>query len=240
MILFPAVDIRDGRAVRLRQGDFAQEKVYADDPLEAARSFVEAGARSLHVVDLDGARGGEPRNLRHLETIAEKLEASVQYGGGLRSMGSIRSAFDAGAERVVVGTAAYRDPTFLDAAIEEWGEHVSVAVDVRFGRVSVAGWTEETEMRPEDVIRRLQDRGVTRFVYTNVERDGTLAGPDLEEVSGVAAAVEGHFIYSGGVASLEDLRALSSLDAPALAGVISGKALYEGRFEVGEAMEALR
>jgi phosphoribosylformimino-5-aminoimidazole carboxamide ribotide isomerase len=240
MKFFPAVDIREGRAVRLLQGDFTQEKVYADDPFEAARSFVEAGARSLHVVDLDGARGGEPRNLRHLERIAGELEASVQYGGGLRSIGSIRSAFGAGAERVVVGTAAYRDPGLLDAAIEEWGEGVSVAVDVRFGRVSVAGWTEETEMRPEDVISRLHDRGVTRFVYTNVERDGTLAGPDLEEVRRVAAAVEGRFIYSGGVASLEDLQALRSLEVPALAGVISGKALYEGRFEVGEAMEALR
>jgi phosphoribosylformimino-5-aminoimidazole carboxamide ribotide isomerase len=240
MILFPAVDIRDGRAVRLRQGDFAREKVYADDPLEAARSFVEAGARSLHVVDLDGARRGEPRNLRHLERIAGELEASVQYGGGLRSTGSIRSAFDAGAERVVVGTAAYRDPAFLDSAIAEWGEGVSVAVDVRFGRVSVAGWTEETEMGPDEVIRRFQDRGVARFVYTNVERDGTLEGPDLEEVRRVAATVEGRFIYSGGVASLEDLQALRSLGVPSLAGVISGKALYEGRFEVGEAMEALR
>src|SRR5437773_4895879 len=120
MNLFPAVDIRGGRAVRLRQGDFAQEEVYADDPLEAARSFVEAGARFLHVVDLDGARGGEPRNLEHLERISEELQASVQYGGGLRSVESVRGAIEAGAERVVVGTAAYRDPPFLEEAIAEW------------------------------------------------------------------------------------------------------------------------
>jgi phosphoribosylformimino-5-aminoimidazole carboxamide ribotide isomerase len=233
------VDIRDGRAVRLRQGDFARETVYADDPLEAARSFVEAGARFLHVVDLDGARGGEPRNLEHLERISREFEVSVQYGGGLRSAGSVRTALDAGAERVVVGTAAYRDPAFLDEAIAEWGDRVAVAVDVRFGALSVAGWTEETEMRPEDVIRGLQRRGVSRFVYTNVERDGMLQGPDLEEVRRVAETVEGRFLYSGGVASLDDLRALQSLGAPALAGVISGKALYEGRFTVGEALEAL-
>jgi phosphoribosylformimino-5-aminoimidazole carboxamide ribotide isomerase len=239
VILFPAVDIRDGRAVRLRQGDFAQEKVYADDPLEAARSFAEAGSRFLHVVDLDGARGGSPRNLEHLGRISKELEVSVQYGGGLRSTASVGSAIDAGAERVVVGTAAYRDPEFLAEAIGEWGERVVVAVDVRFGRVSVAGWTEDTGMSPEDVIGRLQDEGVSRFVYTNVERDGTLEGPDLEEVRRVADTVEGRFLYSGGVASLDDLRALRSLEAPALDGVISGKALYERRFTVPEALEVL-
>ena len=239
MILFPAVDIRDGRAVRLHQGDFAQEKVYADDPLEAARSFAEAGARFLHVVDLDGARGGEPRNLEHLARISEELEVSVQYGGGLRSVASVRSAIEAGADRVVVGTAAYRDPAFLEVVVSEWGERVAVAVDVRFERVSVAGWTEDTGLSPEDVIRRLQDKGVSRFVYTNVERDGTLEGPDLDEVRRVAEAVDGRFLYSGGVASLDDLRALRSLEAPELAGVISGKALYEGRFGMAEALEAL-
>jgi phosphoribosylformimino-5-aminoimidazole carboxamide ribotide isomerase len=239
VILFPAVDIRDGRAVRLRQGDFAQEKVYADDPLEAARSFAEAGARFLHVVDLDGARGGAPRNLEHLVRISKELEVSVQYGGGLRSTASVGSAIDAGAERVVVGTAAYRDPDFLAEAIAEWGERVAVAVDVRFGRVSISGWTEETDMTPGEVVRRLEDEGVSRFVYTNVERDGTLGGPDLEEVRRMADTVRGRFLYSGGVASLEDLRALRSLDVPALAGVISGKALYEGRFTVPEALEAL-
>jgi phosphoribosylformimino-5-aminoimidazole carboxamide ribotide isomerase len=238
--LLPAVDIRDGRAVRLRQGDFAQEQVYADDPLEAARPFVEAGARFLHVVDLDGARRGEPRNLEHLARISSEFAVSVQYGGGLRSAESVRTALDAGAKRVVVGTAAYRDPAFLDEAIAEWGERVAVAVDVRFGRLSVAGWTEETELRPEEAIRRLQDQGVERFVYTNVERDGTLEGPDLEEVRRIADTVEGRFLYSGGVASLDDLRALQSLGAPALAGVISGKALYEGRFTVEEAQELLK
>ena len=147
MILLPAVDIRGGRAVRLRQGHFDQETVYADDPLDAARSFVEAGARYLHVVDLDGAREGEPANLDHLERIAGEAGVPVQYGGGLRSLLSIRKALAAGAERVVVGTAAYGDAEFLDEAIATWGPRVLVAVDVRGGHVSVSGWTRETQMR---------------------------------------------------------------------------------------------
>ena len=232
MILLPAVDIRDGRAVRLRQGHFDDETVYADTPLEAARSFVEAGARFLHVVDLDGARAGEPASLGHLERITRELEVPVQYGGGLRSLASVRAALAAGAARVVLGTAAYSDPELLDRALEMWGGRVVVAVDVRGGRVSVAGWTKETQTRGEDVIERLQRRGASRFVYTNVDRDGMLEGPDLDEVARVSQAVRGRFIYSGGIGSVEDLRALRARRLVNLAGVISGKALYEGRFSV--------
>jgi phosphoribosylformimino-5-aminoimidazole carboxamide ribotide isomerase len=239
MILLPAVDIRDGKAVRLRRGDFAEETVYAEDPLEAARSFVDAGARFLHVVDLDGARGGEPANLGHLGRIAGELGVPVQYGGGLRSLESIRHAFDAGAERVVVGTAAYTDRELLDGAIERFVGRVLVAVDVRGGRVSVSGWTEQTDLTPEDVLRRMEARGVDRFVYTNVDRDGTLGGPDLDEVRRVAAATAATLVYSGGVSSLDDLRALRALGLVNLEGVISGKALYERRFAVADALEVL-
>jgi phosphoribosylformimino-5-aminoimidazole carboxamide ribotide isomerase len=239
MILLPAVDIRGGRAVRLRQGRFDDETVYSDEPLEAARSFVEAGARWLHVVDLDGAREGSPANLEHLERIAGELEVPVQFGGGLRSIGSIRSALDAGAARVLLGTAAITDPDLLSAALEEWGERVAVAVDVRGGRVSVSGWTEELELTAEALIERLQERGAERFVYTNADRDGMLEGLDLEEVSGIAAVVRGGFTISGGVGSLADLEALRDARLPTLEGVISGKALYEGRFTVEEALRAL-
>jgi phosphoribosylformimino-5-aminoimidazole carboxamide ribotide isomerase len=234
VILLPAVDIRDGRAVRLRQGDFADETVYAEDPLEAARAFVEAGARFLHVVDLDGARQGEPANLHHLERIKHKLDVAVQYGGGLRSLGSVREALAAGAERVILGTAALTDVDFLDEALATWDPRILVAVDVRGGRVSVAGWTKETQMLPEDVIERMQRRGVQRFVYTNVDRDGMLEGPDLDEVRRVSETIRGRFLYSGGIASLDDLRALRELRLVNLAGVISGKALYERRFTVAE------
>jgi phosphoribosylformimino-5-aminoimidazole carboxamide ribotide isomerase len=239
MILLPAVDIRDGRAVRLRQGDFDQETVYADDPLEAARSFVEAGARFLHVVDLDGAREGEPVNLHHVERIATELPVPVELGGGLRSIASIRRALGAGAARVVLGTAAFTDPELLDEALSAFTSRILVGVDVRGGQVSVAGWTRETQARGEDAIRRLQQRGATRFVYTNVDRDGMLEGPDLDEVRRISETVRGRFLYSGGIGSLEDLKALRELRLVNLAGVISGKALYENRFTVRDGQSAL-
>lgn len=239
MILLPAIDIQGGRAVRLLRGDFADETVYADDPLEAARSFVEAGARFLHVVDLDGAREGRPVNLEHLRRISSELGVAVQYGGGLRDLRAVRSALAAGAERVVVGTAAYSDADFVDELLRTWEPRVVIAVDVRGGHVSVAGWTKATQMLPEDLIARLQRRGVKQFMYTNADRDGTLEGPDLDEVGRISATVRGRFLYSGGISSVEDLRALASLRLVNLAGVVSGKALYERRFGFEEARAAL-
>jgi phosphoribosylformimino-5-aminoimidazole carboxamide ribotide isomerase len=240
MILLPAIDIRGGRAVRLQRGDFDKETVYVDDPLEAARSFVDAGARFLHVVDLDGAREGKPVNLEHLRRITRELGVAVQYGGGLRDLGAVRSALQAGAERVVVGTAAYSNVDFVDELIATWDTRVVVAVDVRGGHVSVAGWTKATQMLPEDIIVRLQRRGVKQFMYTNVDRDGTLEGPDLDEVRRISDTVRGRFLYSGGIASLDDLTALSELRMVNLAGVVSGKALYERKFTVPEAQAVLR
>jgi phosphoribosylformimino-5-aminoimidazole carboxamide ribotide isomerase len=239
MILLPAIDIRGGKAVRLEQGDFSKETEYYDDPLEAARSFVDAGARFLHVVDLDGAREGEPVNLHHLRRITMDLEIPVQYGGGLRDVASVRNALGAGAARVVVGTAAYTDAEFLQTIVETWGRRVLVAVDVREDHVSVSGWTQATQMRPEELISRLQLQGVNQFVYTNADRDGLLGGPDLAEVKRISDVVRGRFLYSGGIASLDDLRALVQLRLLNLAGVISGKALYEGFFTIEEAHEAL-
>jgi phosphoribosylformimino-5-aminoimidazole carboxamide ribotide isomerase len=239
VILLPAVDIRDGRAVRLRQGDFEDETVYADDPLEAARSFVEAGAQRLHIVDIDGARAGEPANLDHLERIADDLDVQVQYGGGLRSLAAVRSALDAGAARVVLGTAALTDQHMLAGALREFGERVRVAIDVRGGRVSVAGWTEATGRLPAEVIRDLEASGVSSFVYTDVERDGMLGGLDADKVAHLARIVTGELLYSGGVSSLADLRELRDLKLENLTGVICGRALYEGRFTVSEAIEAL-
>lgn len=240
MNLLPAIDIRGGHAVRLEQGDFDKETVYDADPLDAARKWVEAGASQLHVVDLDGARDGEPRNLRHLERIATGLDVPVQYGGGLRSLVSVREALAAGAARVVLGTAAYSDIDLLDSALDSWGVRVVVAIDVRGGHVSVSGWTKTTQMLATDVIRRMQARGVRQFVYTNADRDGMLNGPDLDEVRAISELIRGRFLYSGGIASLDDLRALKDLRLVNLAGVISGRALYERRFTIEEAQELLK
>jgi phosphoribosylformimino-5-aminoimidazole carboxamide ribotide isomerase len=239
VILYPAIDIANGRAVRLVQGDFDAETVYADDPLEAARSWVEAGARFLHIVDLDGARTGTPQNLHHLERIVRELDVPVQYGGGLRSLPAVRDAIRAGARRVILGTAAFTDVDFLDDVIGAFGERTLVSVDTRGGFVSTAGWTETTQMPAESVIARMQDRGVRSFVFTNVDKDGMLEGPDLDEVCRVAEVVRGRFLYSGGIGRKEDLEALAGLRQVNLAGVIVGKALYEKRFTVAEGQAAL-
>jgi phosphoribosylformimino-5-aminoimidazole carboxamide ribotide isomerase len=239
VILYPAIDIADGRAVRLVQGDFDAETVYADSPLEAARAWVRAGARYLHVVDLDGARTGAPQNLHQLERIAGELGVPVQYGGGLRSLRAVRAAIAAGAARVILGTAAFSDVDFLDAVVAELPQRIVVSVDTRGGFVSTSGWTETTELPAGDVIVRMQDRGVRSFVFTNVDKDGMLQGPDLDEVRRVAAVVRGRFMYSGGIGRREDLAALAALRQPNLAGAIVGKALYERRFTVAEGQAAL-
>jgi phosphoribosylformimino-5-aminoimidazole carboxamide ribotide isomerase len=220
-------------------GAFDSEKVYDDDPLDAARRWLAAGARALHVVDLDGARGGEPANLEHVRRICEEVTIPVQVGGGLRTIEAVRETIQAGATRVVLGTAAYRDVDLLDTALAEYGDRVVVSVDARNGKLAAAGWTEQTEIPVEPVIERLGARGVRRFVYSSIERDGMLEGPDLDGVGAVAAVVRGTFLYSGGVSSVDDLRALAALRQVNLGGVIVGKALYERRFTVGEGQEGL-
>jgi phosphoribosylformimino-5-aminoimidazole carboxamide ribotide isomerase len=239
MILLPAIDIRDGKAVRLARGDFGAETVYDVDPLDAARRWVGDGAKWLHVVDLDGARSGEPANLEHVARIASELNVPVQVGGGLRSAAAVDAAIATGATRIVLGTAAYADVDLLDAVLARYGERVVVSVDARDGRLATAGWTEQSEIPAESVIERLSDRGVRRFVYSSIERDGMLGGPDLDAARRVAQVLRGSFVYSGGVSSLEDLRALAALRQVNLAGVIVGKALYERRFGVAEAIDAL-
>jgi phosphoribosylformimino-5-aminoimidazole carboxamide ribotide isomerase len=239
MILQPAIDIRDGKAVRLARGDFDAETVYDADPLDAARRWVVEGAKALHVVDLDGARTGVPANIEHVRRIADEFDVPVQVGGGLRSAEAADAAIAAGAARIVLGTAAYSDVDLLDDLIARYGDHVVVSVDARDGKLATAGWTEQSEIPAESVIERLSDRGVRRFVYSSIERDGMLGGPDLEAARRIAQVVRGSFVYSGGVSSLKDLRALAALRQVNLAGVIVGKALYEQRFSVAEAIQAL-
>jgi len=239
MILLPAVDILEGKTVRLTRGEFDQRTVYDADPLEAARRWVEGGARSLHVVDLDGARSGAPVNLEHVRRISAEAPVPVQVGGGLRTIESVRHAIDAGAARVLLGTAAYTDVDLLDTAVAELDDRVVVSIDARNGRLAGAGWTEQTDIPIEAVIERLGARGVRRFVYSSIDRDGMLEGPDLDGARRVAAAVRGSYTYSGGVSSLDDLRALIALRQVNLNGVIVGKALYEGRFTVAEAQAVL-
>ena len=239
MIVFPAIDILEGKAVRLARGDFEARTVYDADPVEAARRWVAAGARVLHVVDLDGARSGKPANLEHVERIAREVSVPIQLGGGLRSLDAVRDAVRAGVTRVVLGTAAYADVDFLDDVVSEHGDRVVVSVDARGGRLAARGWADQTEIPAEEVFERLGGRGVRSFVYSDIDRDGMLAGLDLDDVRRVAGAVRGRFLYSGGVANVADLTALAELRQVNLAGVIVGKALYEGRFTIADAQAAL-
>jgi phosphoribosylformimino-5-aminoimidazole carboxamide ribotide isomerase len=239
MILLPAIDILEGKAVRLARGSFEAKTIYDADPLEAAVRWVSAGARALHVVDLDGARSGSPVNLEHVARMAGALDVPLQVGGGLRTAAAVQQAVEAGASKVVLGTAAYTDIDFLDVVIAELGDRVIVSLDARDGYLAASGWTDQTDIPVESVIERLTDRGVRRFVYSSIDRDGMLEGPDLDGARRVAQAVRGCFVYSGGVASLEDLRALAELRQVNMTGVIVGKALYEGRFTVAQGQEAL-
>jgi phosphoribosylformimino-5-aminoimidazole carboxamide ribotide isomerase len=239
VILYPAIDIRGGKAVRLAQGDYDRETAYDDDPVVAARRWVEGGASWLHVVDLDGARAGEPVNLEHVRRIVASVGVPVQLGGGLRDSGKVEEAISSGVERVVLGTAAVKDPDLAAAIAAAHGDRVVVSVDSRSGRVAAEGWTESSDLDTRDVVTALGERGVRRFVYTPVDVDGLMEGPDLDSLREVAAATDAEVIYSGGVGSIDDLRALSELGLENLEGVIVGKALYEGRFTIAEAQAAL-
>jgi len=237
MTLYPAIDILEGNAVRLVKGEFDAKKVYDEDPLAAARGWVEEGAEYLHVVDLDGAKTGTPKNLENLRRIAGELGVPVQYGGGLRSAQAVADALTAGAARAILGTAAFTQPGLLEQVLAEHGEErVLVSVDVRGGHVTTAGWTETSEITTEAVIGSLARRGASNLVFTNVDRDGMLEGPNLEEVRRVLQACEGSVIYSGGIGQLSDLEGLTGLGESTLEGVIVGKALYERRFTVKQAL----
>jgi phosphoribosylformimino-5-aminoimidazole carboxamide ribotide isomerase len=239
LILYPAIDIRDGKAVRLAQGDYGRETAYDDDPVVAARRWTEGGARWLHVVDLDGAKAGEPVNFDHVRRIVAAVDVPVQLGGGLRDSKKVEEAISAGVERVVLGTAAVRDPAFAEAVASAHGDRVVASIDARSGKVAAEGWTEESELEVTAAVAALGERGIRRFVYTPVEVDGLMEGPDLGSLRRVAETTDGEVIYSGGVGSIDDLRELAGLGLENVGGVIVGRALYERRFTVAEGQTAL-
>ncbi|HEX9967790.1 MAG TPA: 1-(5-phosphoribosyl)-5-[(5-phosphoribosylamino)methylideneamino]imidazole-4-carboxamide isomerase [Solirubrobacterales bacterium] len=238
MILYPAIDIRGGKAVRLLQGDYERETTYDADPADAARRWIDEGAEFLHVVDLDGAKAGQPQNLDAVERIAS-LDCPIQVGGGLRDPDAVEAVLDAGAERVVIGTAALRDPDFLDAMLVQHGKRIVVSVDARDGRVALEGWTEAGKETVVDAVTALGDRGVVRFLCTAIEVDGTMEGPAIAQLEQIASATSAQVIASGGVGDLSHLEALARAAAPNVEGAIVGKALYERKFTVAEAVAAL-
>jgi phosphoribosylformimino-5-aminoimidazole carboxamide ribotide isomerase len=243
MELYPAIDLRGGRCVRLRQGDYADETVYGDDPVAVAVAFADAGARWIHVVDLDAARTGEPVNRTAVAAIVAAVgEVKVQSGGGVRSHQAAAALWDVGVTRVVVGTAAVEDPSLVASLAAVRPDGVAVGIDTRDGDVAVRGWAEGSGLRVDEVVARLGDVGVAAVILTDIGRDGMLAGPDLVGLTAALEAVPAGLdvIASGGVSSVADLVALAGVEhgGRRLAGAIVGKALYEGRFSVAEGVAA--
>ncbi|MCZ0736018.1 1-(5-phosphoribosyl)-5-[(5-phosphoribosylamino)methylideneamino]imidazole-4-carboxamide isomerase [Phreatobacter sp. AB_2022a] len=240
MRLFPAIDLKEGRCVRLKQGDMNQATVYSDDPAAQARAFEALGFDYLHVVDLDGAFAGKPVNAAAVEAIRRATRFPVQLGGGIRDMKTVEGWLGKGVTRVIIGTAAVRDPDFVRAAAKAFPGQVAVGIDARDGWVAVEGWAETSTLAAEDLARRFEDAGVAAIVYTNIARDGMLSGIDWDGTIGLADAVAIPVIASGGLASMDDVRTLASPRAAKLAGAITGKALYDGRLDPREALDLLK
>jgi phosphoribosylformimino-5-aminoimidazole carboxamide ribotide isomerase len=239
--LYPAIDLRGGRAVRLLRGDYSAETVYSDDPVAVARSFEAAGARWIHVVDLDAARSGEAGNLDLVAAVARSVTSQVETGGGVRSVEAAGRLVDAGVARVVVGTAAVERPELVTELAARFPGQVAVGLDARGRQVAVKGWTETTGADLVELAKRFEGEGVSALIVTEIGRDGTMEGPDLDQLGAVLEATDVDVIASGGVGTLDDIRALAGLTrgGRALAGIIVGRAIYEGRFTVKEALACL-
>ena len=238
MLIIPAIDIKDGRCVRLYQGDMDRETVYYERPLDAARHLAGEGARMIHVVDLNGAVEGHPVHLAELSAICAETDVAVEVGGGLRTLDAVADAMAAGVERVVIGTKAYEDQDFLVRACERFPGRVVVGIDARDGKVAVRGWRDDTAMDAVELARRCKDDGAARIIYTDISRDGTESGANAEQTVRLARAVGIPVIASGGIGSLDDIRALAALADEGIEGVIVGRALYNGAFSLAEAMAA--
>ncbi|ADZ68451.1 1-(5-phosphoribosyl)-5-[(5-phosphoribosylamino)methylideneamino]imidazole-4-carboxamide isomerase [Polymorphum gilvum] len=239
-ILFPAIDLKDGQCVRLKLGDMAQATVFNDDPAAQAKAFEDQGFEWLHVVDLDGAFAGESRNGAAVDAILTATKNPVQLGGGIRTLAQIEAWLAKGITRVILGTAAVRDPDLVKAACRRFPGRIAVGIDARGGRVAVEGWAETSDLTAIELARRFEDAGVAALVYTDIDRDGVLKGLNIPATLELARAVFIPVIASGGLASIEDVRRLLEPDCAILEGAISGRALYDGRLDPKEAMALIR
>lgn len=237
MIIYPAIDLKEGRCVRLVQGEKDRQTVYSDQPEEVAKKFVAEGARWLHVVDLDGAFTGSPRNLKSIEKIAKAVEIPFQVGGGLRSRDEVKRLLDLGAARVIIGTKAVSAPSFVEKLLGEFGpDKIVIGIDARDGVVAVEGWLATAGVLAEDFGRSMRELGITTAVFTDISRDGLLAGPNLPAVKNMALKTGLQIIASGGVSSLSHIKALQELEETGVAGIIIGKALYDGKLSLAEVL----
>jgi len=240
VILFPAIDLKDGQCVRLEQGDMARATIFNRDPAEQARIFAAQGFEYLHIVDLDGAFAGKPVNAAAVERILAAVKIPLQLGGGIRDRATIEGWLAKGVARVIIGTAAVRDPALVREAARAHPSRVAVGLDARDGRVAVEGWAQTAELSALDIAQRFEDAGVAAIIYTDIARDGMLKGLNLDAAIALAGAVSIPVIASGGFASIEDVRALLAPRAQKLAGAIIGRALYDGRLDAAEALKLIR
>jgi len=235
MILYPAIDLKEGRCVRLIRGDMSQATVFNDDPAAQAAEFADAGASWLHLVDLDGAFAGKPMNAAAVEAIVGEVDIPVQLGGGIRSLETIENWLARGVMRVILGTVAVKDPDLVRQACRKFPGRIAVGIDARGGRVAVEGWAEETDLQTVDLARKFADAGVDAIIYTDIDRDGVLEGANIPATAAPARAVSIPVIASGGVSSLTDIRGL--IAEKRIAGAIIGRALYDGRIDLREALK---
>ena len=240
MILFPAIDLKDGKCVRLRQGEMEQTTVFNTDPVAQAQSFEAQGFEWLHVVDLDGAFAGRPVNAQAVEAIVKTVNIPVQLGGGIRDLDTIVAWLEKGVIRVILGTAAVRDPKLVCKAAHELSGCIAVGIDARDGKVAVEGWSETSEMTALELAHRFEDVGVAAIIYTDIARDGVLAGLNLAATASLARATSIPVIASGGLASIDDVKKMTEPRASKLEGAITGRALYDGRLDGAEALAMLR
>ena len=240
MILFPAIDLKEGLAVRLEQGDMARATIFHRDPAAQARAFEQQGFEYLHVVDLDGAFAGKPMNAAAVDRILEMISIPVQLGGGVRDTATVESWLEKGIDRVIIGTAAVRDPPFVKQVARDYPGRIAVGLDARDGKAAVEGWAETSQLSVLDIARRFEDVGVSAIVYTDIARDGMLKGLNLDATVALADSISIPVIASGGLASIEDIKAMLSPRAGKLAGAIAGRALYDGRLDAAEALNLIR
>jgi phosphoribosylformimino-5-aminoimidazole carboxamide ribotide isomerase len=240
VILFPAIDLKNGACVRLEQGDMARATVFNTDPVDQAKSFEQQGFEYLHVVDLDGAFAGKPMNARAVEAMLAAVKMPLQLGGGIRDLGTVEAWLDKGVARVIIGTAAVRDPELVRSAARKFPSRVAVGLDARDGKVAVEGWAETSELAALDIARRFEDAGVAAIIFTDIARDGLLKGLNLDATIALAERIAIPVIASGGLASIEDVKALLAPRADRLAGAIAGRALYDGRLDPQAALALIR
>ena len=238
MIVIPAVDIKGGRCVRLKQGRMSEETVYSHDPVQAAVTWCSKGAERIHLVDLDGAVGGKRVNGEVIREIARSVPVPVELGGGIRNLASIEGYLEAGVQWVILGTVAFKNPTLMDEACSRFPGRVMLAIDARDGRVAVEGWTEDTDRSAVDIAGPFDGLGMAAVIYTDIQRDGMSVGPNLGATGDLAGALQTPVIASGGISGLDDIRKVMTLSGRGVAGVITGRALYEGTLDLEEAIRA--